>query len=96
MSAGVVNLQAQVESVLGALVKAASVELVELFERRYRASAADVGHPGGGAAEHGRALESLLGVSAGHRKRSIGVQVEEDICLPLDLGVCPHLVVLFG
>ncbi|XP_013864401.1 zinc finger protein 135 isoform X2 [Austrofundulus limnaeus] len=87
MSAGVVNLQAQVESVLGALVKAASVELVKLFESRYRASAVDVGRtgPGGGGAEQSGDFESLFCVSSLDSKRSIGVQVEEDICPPLEL-----------
>lgn len=96
MSAGVVNLQAQVESVLGALVKAASVELVKLFESRYRASAVDVGRagPGGGGAEQSAAFESLFRVSSADSKRSIGVQVEEDICPPLELGVCPLFSIL--
>lgn len=87
MSAGVVTLQAQVESVLGALVKAASLELVELFESRYRAS--EVGRAGGGRggeAEQSRAFESLFCESSADSKRSIGVQVEEDICPPLELG----------
>ncbi|XP_017276276.2 zinc finger protein 17 [Kryptolebias marmoratus] len=78
MSSGAVNLQAQVESVLGALVKAASLELVKLFESRYRASAEDAGRAG--------APESLVCVSSGDNKRSVGVQVEEDVCLPLELA----------
>lgn len=82
MSAGVVNLQAQVESVLGALVKAATVELTKLFESSYGASALDV--------EVGRTdnkskhdtFETLDGLSIGDTKRSIGVQVDEHICSP--------------
>lgn len=78
------NLQAQVESVLGALVKAATVELTKLFESRYRASAAlDVGPTDGkGETETLRTLDSF---STGDTKRSIGVQVEPDICSPLEV-----------
>uniref|UniRef100_A0A1A8I8A2 C2H2-type domain-containing protein n=1 Tax=Nothobranchius kuhntae TaxID=321403 RepID=A0A1A8I8A2_NOTKU len=82
MSAGVMNLQAQVESVLGSLVKAASVELIKLFESRYRASVVEVGLTGG--EEDNKSWESLDDVSCGDGKRSIGVQVEKDIRLPLD------------
>lgn len=79
MSAGVVNLQAQVESVLGALVKAATVELTKLFESRYRASALDVDvgpTQGKGQNETVQTPDSL---STGDTKRSIGVQVDQDI-----------------
>uniref|UniRef100_A0A1A7XWL1 C2H2-type domain-containing protein n=1 Tax=Iconisemion striatum TaxID=60296 RepID=A0A1A7XWL1_9TELE len=82
MSAGFVNLQAQVESVLGSLVKAASVELIKLFESRYRASVVEVGLTGG--EEDNKPWESLDGAFCEDGKRSIGVQVEKDICLPLD------------
>ncbi|KAL6104686.1 uncharacterized protein ACO6RY_14360 [Pungitius sinensis] len=73
MSAGVASLQAQVELVLGALVKAATVELTKLFESGYRASldagrAEDKGRP----ATPGR-------LSTGDTTRSIGVQVDEDM-----------------
>ncbi|MEQ2209592.1 hypothetical protein XENOCAPTIV_001277 [Xenoophorus captivus] len=83
MSADVVNLQAQVETVLGALVKAASVELIKLFESRYRASAVDVGRKE--EEERNGGLESLCGVWNGDNKRSIGVQVEDDIKPPVEI-----------
>ncbi|MEQ2172995.1 hypothetical protein GOODEAATRI_027115 [Goodea atripinnis] len=84
MSADVVNLQAQVETVLGALVKAASVELIKLFESRYRASAVDVGRKE--EEERNGGLESLCGVWNGDNKRSIGVQVEDDIKPPVEIA----------
>lgn len=84
MSAGVVNLQAQVESLLGALVKAASVELVKLFESRYRASAVDVGLARDN--EESESLEVQGGLWFEDTKRSIGIQVEEDVCSSLDLS----------
>lgn len=92
MSAGVVNLQAQVESVLGALVKAATVELTKLFESRYGASTLDVDAGRTDIKRENETLESLQGSSTGDTKRSIGVQVDEDIysslalCAPLFLS----------
>lgn len=77
MSLGVGSLQAQVESVLGALVKAASVELIKLFESRYRA--AEVGL---GRSEDAKGNESSDILSSGVTKRSIGVQVGENISEP--------------
>ncbi|XP_029308545.1 zinc finger protein 226 [Cottoperca gobio] len=82
MSAGVVDLQAQVESVLGALVKAATVELTKLFESRYRASALDVVDVG--LTEDQKQNETLDVLSTGDSTRSIGVQVDEDIYPPRD------------
>lgn len=88
-AAGVVELQAQVESVLGALVRAATVELTKLFESRYGAPALDVNvdvDEDQGRAEHRKERETLQtsgGLSTGDTKRSIGVQVDEDICPPL-------------
>ncbi|XP_063318062.1 zinc finger protein 449 [Pelmatolapia mariae] len=70
MSTVVVSLQAQVESVLGSLVKAASVELIKLFESRYRASEVDLGR-----GEDGKGSETSDVLSSGDTKRSIGVQV---------------------
>lgn len=75
MSASVVNLQAQVESVLGALVKAATVELTKLFESRYRGSAV-------GRTEDKRENEMLERLDTwppADTKRSIGVQVDEGV-----------------
>lgn len=90
MSADVVNIQAQVETVLGALVKAASVELIKLFESRYRGSPVVVGRAEGDERKEG--LESIFGAWNGKNKRSIGVQVEEDIKTPVELGgfACFH------
>lgn len=88
MSTSGMNLQAQVESVLGALVKAATVELTKLFESRYRASDVDVG-PTAGKAET-KILETPYSLSTGDTKRSIGVQVEQDIYIPL------HVFGMFG
>lgn len=83
MSAGVVNLQAQVESVLGELVKAATVELTKLFESRYRASVLDV--------EVGRTedKEQKNTLDSGDTTRSIGVQVDEDMYPLLELSAPP-------
>lgn len=74
MSLGVVNLQAQVESVLGALVKAATVELTKLFESRYRASVLDVDV---GRTEDKQRNETLDSLSSRDTTRSIGVQVDD-------------------
>lgn len=83
MSAGGVNLQAQVESVLGALVKAATVELTKLFESRYRASALDGKTGPIEDRKENETLETLSGLFTQKTKRSIGVQVDEDIYVPL-------------
>ncbi|TDH06167.1 hypothetical protein EPR50_G00130000 [Perca flavescens] len=83
MSACVVNLEAQVESVLGALVKAATVELTKLFESRYRASALDVDV---GRTEDKKQNETLDSLTTEDTTRSIGVQVDEDIYLPFELS----------
>ncbi|XP_029381256.1 zinc finger protein 880 [Echeneis naucrates] len=86
MSAGVVNLQAQVESVLGALVRTATVELTKLFESRYQASAVDVAvgrsREGGGNETQKDKPDGLATVET---KRSVGVQVDEDIFPMLEL-----------
>ncbi|KAM4551041.1 uncharacterized protein PAE49_014980 [Odontesthes bonariensis] len=92
MSVGVVNLQVQVESVLGALVKAATMELIKLFESRYRDSAVD-----GGLTEDNKeneTWETLGRLWSRDTKRSIGVQVEEDIHPPLEL--CDSALLLDG
>ncbi|KAM6990209.1 uncharacterized protein LKV04_009731 [Tautogolabrus adspersus] len=85
MSAGSVNLQAQVESVLGALVKAATVELTKLFESRYRASAQGLESGRTEDRKGNETLETLDRSPTGDTKRSIGVQVDEDIYVPLQL-----------
>lgn len=86
MSAGVVNLEAQVESVLGALVKAATAELTKLFESRYRASALDVDV---GRTEDKKTNKTLDSLTTEDTTRSIGVQVDEDMYLPFERsGVC--------
>ncbi|TNN53618.1 Gastrula zinc finger protein xFG20-1 [Liparis tanakae] len=75
------SLQAQVESVLGALVRAAAVELTELFESTYRATAHD--------AAAARADDKWP--SGGDATRSIGVQVDDDTGPPLQLSGPPDL-----
>lgn len=89
MSQGVVNLQAQVESVLGALVKAATVELTKLFESRYRASAADVDV---GPTDAFRTPDGFP--AGGDTRRSIGVQVEQDVGVQVEQDVGSPLDVL--
>ncbi|KAM8849625.1 uncharacterized protein AB9W97_021258 isoform 2-T2 [Spinachia spinachia] len=79
MSAGVASLQAQVELVLGALVKAATVELTKLFESGYRASL-DAGR----SEDKGRHT-TRVGSPTGDTTRSIGVQVDEDMDPLLEL-----------
>ncbi|XP_047444456.1 zinc finger protein 263 [Mugil cephalus] len=85
MSAGVVTFQAQVETVLGALFKAATTELTQLFESRYGALAVDAGRT-----KDLRGKETLHtpeSLSSGESRRSIGVQVEEeDIYQPSELS----------
>ncbi|XP_061926752.1 zinc finger protein 865-like isoform X2 [Entelurus aequoreus] len=79
MSADVVNIHAQVESVLGALVKAAAAELSRLFESSYAASAAAVRDCG--PAEHrggDTKLKPSESLPSGKTTRSIGVQVDRD------------------
>ncbi|KAG7524803.1 zinc finger 226-like [Solea senegalensis] len=83
MSADVSSLHAQVESVLGALVKAATVELTRLFESRYRTAAVDAAHAEI-KLEHG--AEETLNVSPAESKRSVGVQVDASICSLLDIS----------
>lgn len=86
MSSSVVDLEAQVESVLGALVKAATVELTKLFESRYRASTMDVGRADDN--KHNKTQDTL---STGGTTRSIGVQVDEDMCPLFELTDPPLL-----
>ncbi|XP_036941154.1 zinc finger protein 585B [Acanthopagrus latus] len=91
MSAGVVNLQAEVESVLGALVKAATVELTKLFESRYGASVLDVDVGLNNTKRENETLETLDSLSAGDTKRSIGVQVDGDMYSQLEPCGAPLL-----
>lgn len=76
MSADELDLQAQVEAILGTLVRAASVELIKLFESRFRASASgpDATQRAGGKG----GSEVTDSLSSGGAKRSVGVQVEPD------------------
>ncbi|XP_069567498.1 uncharacterized protein [Brachyistius frenatus] len=84
MSAAVVDLQSQVESVLGTLVKTATVDLIKLFESRYRAAAVDVGRT---EDNKGKEPEVMLdSLSCGDTKRSIGVQVDEDMYRLVELS----------
>lgn len=68
MSVGTAELQAQVESVLAALVKAAAVELTKLFESRYGAKPVDAGRG-----------EDKARTDDTDAKRSVGVQVDDDV-----------------
>lgn len=76
------DLQAQVESVLGALLKAAAVELIELFERRYGASTHGLDVSPAAPRTGDKTLDARRGPSTGSSKRSIGVQVDRDVCSP--------------
>ncbi|CAJ1071577.1 ras-responsive element-binding protein 1 [Xyrichtys novacula] len=92
MSDGGVNLQQQVESVLGALVKAATVELTKLFESRYGVSALGVETGRTEDRKESDTIEKRDSLTSGSSKRSIGVQVDEDIYVPLKLcGPSPLL-----
>ncbi|XP_040025646.2 uncharacterized protein LOC120814343 [Gasterosteus aculeatus] len=82
MSAGV---QAQVELVLGALVKAATVELIKLFESGYRAP------PDAGRTEDKGRHAAPGGLSTGTTTRSIGVQVDKDMNPLFELCAPPFL-----
>lgn len=89
MSADIVNLQAQVESVLGALVKAATVELTKLFESRYGVSAVDVDVGRTEDKKKNETFASPDNLSTADTKRSIGVQVDDNIYPLLQLsGIC--------
>ena len=89
MTASVANLQAQVESVLGALVKAATLELTKLFESRYRDSAPDADAGRVEVRRRNGATEALDASAAADSKRSIGVQVDEGVCPQQELcGGC--------
>lgn len=85
MSAANGNLQAQVESVLGALVKAATSELIRLFEGRCGALAlapdAFFAEP---KARH-KTADTIRASSTSTSKHSIGVQVDLDLCSPLEV-----------
>ncbi|XP_061747253.1 zinc finger protein 32 isoform X2 [Nerophis ophidion] len=91
MSADVVKIHAQVESVLGALVKAAAAELTRLFESSYAASAAAARDVGPAEDRRpGTKFKSSEGLPSGRSTRSIGVQVDHDIdcSLVLSNGDC--------
>lgn len=88
MSADVVNLQAQVEAVLGPLVKAATVELIKLFEGRFRANAR--GPDATQCADGEETFEVTNSLSTEGTKRSVGVQVDlQDTYGMLALPVFP-------
>lgn len=87
MSAADGNLQDQVESVLGALVKAATSELIRLFEGRCGASALA---PDAFTAEprtRHKTTDSIRApsTSTSTSKHSIGVQVDLDLCSPPEI-----------
>lgn len=72
MAAVEAQLQAQVEAVLATLVKAATVELIKLFESTFRVSPRSPSQCAGGK----QTLEGTDSLSTGGAKRSVGVQVE--------------------
>lgn len=77
------------ESVLAALVKVAAVELTKLFESRCPTSAVDDQL---GRAKDGKENGTAESLSTEDSKRSIGVQVDEDISPQLQLsGMCVFL-----
>lgn len=80
------DLQAQVESVLGALVKAATVELTKLFESRYGASPVDVDLGRTGNGKKNETSQPPDHLNTADTKRSIGVQVDDDIYPLLNLS----------
>lgn len=85
MSAANGNLQAQVESVLGALVKAATSELIRLFEGRCGASALA---PDAFFAEPKARLKTADTTHASPTstsQHSVGVQVDLDLCSPCEV-----------
>ncbi|XP_033837966.1 zinc finger protein 300 [Periophthalmus magnuspinnatus] len=82
-SRGVVELQQQVETLLGTLVKAAAVELTKLFESTYLASAAAT-DPGRRDNQSG-SVKAFYPLNAAEGKQSIGVQVDVVDCTPTAL-----------
>lgn len=82
-SGGVVELQQQVESLLGALVKAAAVELTKLFESKYLAAAA------GRRDDQSGSVKTFYPLNATETKRSVGVQVDVDDCVLTELSAPP-------
>lgn len=77
-SGGVSELQQQVETLLGTLVKAAAVELTKLFESTYLAAAAAATDTGRG--DRGGSVKASYPSNAAEDKQSIGVQVEVFDC----------------
>lgn len=99
MSAADGDLQAQVESVLGALVRAAAAELIVLFERRYGASVHGLDVSTAALRASDKMLDARRGPSTGSSKRSIGVQVDRDVCSPPEIlgkeTLCTPLLPVF-
>ena len=79
---GVAELQQQVETLLGTLVKAAAVELTKLFESTYLAAAA-AADPGLG--DRGGSVKAFCSLNPAEDKQSIGVQVEVFDCLSTEM-----------
>lgn len=78
-SRGVAELQQQVETLLGTLVKAAAVELTKLFESTYLATVAAATDTGRGD-NQGGSVQTFYPLNAAEGKQSIGVQVEVIDC----------------
>lgn len=77
-SVGVAELQQQVETLLGTLVKAAAVELTKLFESTYLAAAAAATDTG--RRDRGGSVKAFYPLNAAEDKHSIGIQVEVFDC----------------
>lgn len=83
-SRGVAELQQQVETLLGTLVKAAAVELTKLFESTYLAAAAAATDTGRGD-NQGGSVKAFYPLNAAEGKQSIGVQVEVFDCTSTEM-----------
>ncbi|KAK7945119.1 hypothetical protein WMY93_000847 [Mugilogobius chulae] len=87
---GTVDLQQQVETLLGTLVKAAAVELTKLFESTYFASAAAT-DTGRGCDDSNGSVKPFYPLNAGDGKQSVGVQVDVVDCGSTALSSDPFL-----
>ncbi|XP_020791756.1 zinc finger protein 79-like [Boleophthalmus pectinirostris] len=90
-SRGVVELQQQVETLLGTLVKAAAVELTKLFESTYLASTAATDT--GLRDDQSGSVKAFYPLNGAEGKQSIGVQVDVVDCTSTALHdplLCSH------
>lgn len=80
---GIADLQHQVETLLGTLVKTAAVELTKLFQSTYLASAAATDK--GRAINQGGSVKAFCPLNAAEGKQSVGVQVEVFDCTSTEM-----------